>query len=116
MSSLHKPLAIPRRPLPPPRPSGDIPYSRGIDRSRRGRGRSPWVVSSERPHHHLDEIPGHLRGLADVRGFGIGERIVFLPYTREMYERAQQWMHERRLFDETRPATAYEAVVYRASE
>ncbi|HKF77507.1 MAG TPA: hypothetical protein VKF59_15310 [Candidatus Dormibacteraeota bacterium] len=63
-------------------------------------------------HHHLDAIPEHLQGLADVRGFGIGERIVFLPYTREMYERSQRWMHERGLFEEEHPTPAYETVVY----
>lgn len=63
-------------------------------------------------HHHLDEIPVHLRPLADVRSFGTGERIVFLPYTREMYERSQRWMHERALFDHERPTPAYESVVY----
>jgi NitT/TauT family transport system substrate-binding protein len=63
-------------------------------------------------HHHLEEIPEHLRDGVDVRGFGMGERIVFLPYTREMYERSQRWMHERKLFDEERPTPAYETVVY----
>ena len=63
-------------------------------------------------HHHLEEIPAHLRDQVDVRGFGMGERIVFLPYTREMYERSQRWMHERKLFDEERPTPAYETVVY----
>jgi hypothetical protein len=63
-------------------------------------------------HHHLDEIPDHLRDLADVRGFGPGERIVFLPYTRDMYERSQRWMRERHLFEEERPAATYESVVY----
>jgi len=28
----------------------------------------------------------------DVRRFGPGERIVFEPYTREIYERTQRWM------------------------
>lgn len=70
------------------------------------------VAPEKYKHHHLDEIPAHLRDLADVRGFGIGERIVFLPYTRDMYERSQRWMHERRLFDEKRPTPAYETVVY----
>jgi NitT/TauT family transport system substrate-binding protein len=63
-------------------------------------------------HHHLEEIPAHLRDGVDVRAFGMGERIVFLPYTREMYERSQRWMHERQLFDEERPMPAYETVVY----
>ena len=63
-------------------------------------------------HHHLEEIPAHLRDQVDVRGFGMGERIVFLPYTRGMYERSQRWMHERRLFDQERPTPAYGTVVY----
>jgi NitT/TauT family transport system substrate-binding protein len=63
-------------------------------------------------HHHLEEIPAHLRDGVDVRGFGMGERIVFLPYTREMYETSQRWMHERKLFDADRPTPAYETVVH----
>jgi hypothetical protein len=63
-------------------------------------------------HHHLDGIPAHLRDQVDVRGFGMGERVVFLPYTREMYERSQRWMQERRLFPDERPTPAYETVVY----
>jgi len=77
------------------------------------RAQADLDVEPERfKHHHLDEIPEHLRHLADVRGFGIGERIVFLPYTREMYERSQRWMRERRLFEEEHATPAYETVVY----
>jgi NitT/TauT family transport system substrate-binding protein len=63
-------------------------------------------------HHHLDGIPAHLRDQVDVRAFAMGERIVFLPYTREMYERSQRWMRERGLFANERPTPAYETVVY----
>jgi NitT/TauT family transport system substrate-binding protein len=35
----------------------------------------------------------------DVRRFGPGERIVFEPYTREMYERTQRWMQTWNLFE-----------------
>jgi NitT/TauT family transport system substrate-binding protein len=77
------------------------------------RAQAELDVAPERyKQHHLDDIPAHLRDMADVRGFGIGERIVFLPYTRDMYERSQRWMHERGLFDEERPTPAYESVVY----
>jgi len=37
-------------------------------------------------------MPKDMQGLADVRRFGPGERIVSQPYTREMYERAYRWM------------------------
>ena len=83
-------------------------YFRGLKRAQ-----AELDLQPERyKHHHLDGIPAHLRHLADVRGFGTGERIVFLPYTREMYEQSQRWMHERGLFDHERPTPAYESVVY----
>jgi len=39
----------------------------------------------------------------DTRLFGPGERIVFEPYTREMYEGAQEWVMERGIFEEKNP-------------
>ena len=62
-------------------------------------------------HHYLKEIPARFHDRVDVRRFGPGERVVFLPYTREMYERAQQWMQERGLFEERDSAPVYESVV-----
>ena len=50
-------------------------------------------------HHFLKEIPARFHNMIDVRRFGPGERMVFLPYTREMFNRTQNWMHERKLFD-----------------
>jgi NitT/TauT family transport system substrate-binding protein len=38
------------------------------------------------------EMPEDLAAMVDVRLFGAGERIVFEPYTKEMYERTQRWM------------------------
>ena len=39
------------------------------------------------------------------------KRVVFLPYTAEMYERSQRWMQEHRLFEERAKAPAFESVV-----
>jgi NitT/TauT family transport system substrate-binding protein len=50
-------------------------------------------------HYYTREIPERFHHLIDVRRFGPGERIAFLPYTEETYERAQEWMRERGLFD-----------------
>ena len=47
----------------------------------------------------LREIPEDLLDAADVRRFGTGERIVFEPYTREMFERTHRWMEQWDLFD-----------------
>jgi NitT/TauT family transport system substrate-binding protein len=62
-------------------------------------------------HHYLNEIPSRYHAGIDVQGFGPGERVVFLPYTEEMYERAQRWMQERGLFDERGAIPDYESVV-----
>jgi NitT/TauT family transport system substrate-binding protein len=43
-------------------------------------------------HYYARELPSDLAALVDVRRFGPGERIVFEPYTREIYERTQRWM------------------------
>jgi NitT/TauT family transport system substrate-binding protein len=62
-------------------------------------------------HYYLKEIPERYHDQIDVRCFGPGERVVFLPYTQEMYERSQQWMRERRLFEEQATTAPYESVV-----
>jgi hypothetical protein len=45
-------------------------------------------------------VPETYRGQVDVRSFGTGERIVFLPYTREVFAATQEWVQGRHLFPE----------------
>ncbi|HET6316764.1 MAG TPA: hypothetical protein VFG86_09915 [Chloroflexota bacterium] len=49
-------------------------------------------------HFWLREMPDDLREIADPRRFGPGERIVFEPYTREMFEQTHRWMMTWDLF------------------
>jgi NitT/TauT family transport system substrate-binding protein len=42
-------------------------------------------------HYHARAVPEKYRDQVDVRTFGTGERIVFLPYTREVFAATQQW-------------------------
>jgi ABC-type nitrate/sulfonate/bicarbonate transport system substrate-binding protein len=51
-------------------------------------------------HYHLRAVPEKYRGQVDVRSFGTGERIVFLPYTREVFAATQEWVQGRQLFPE----------------
>jgi hypothetical protein len=46
-----------------------------------------------------------------VRLFSPGERIVFLPYTEEMYAKTQAWIQQRGLFEGQAPAVDYAASV-----
>jgi NitT/TauT family transport system substrate-binding protein len=50
-------------------------------------------------HYHLRSVPEKYREQVDVRAFGTGERIVFLPYTREVFTETQQWIEAHQLFD-----------------
>jgi hypothetical protein len=62
-------------------------------------------------HLYLNEIPDRYKQKVDVRRFSTGERIVFLPYTAEMYAKAQAWMQERGLFEERPASLDYAAAV-----
>jgi NitT/TauT family transport system substrate-binding protein len=50
-----------------------------------------------RPDRYLEywvrELPDDIAELVDFRRFGPGERIVFEPYTKEMYDVTQEWMN-----------------------
>ena len=50
-------------------------------------------------HYFADLIPDRYRDRIDVRRFAVGERIVFLPYTRQTFQSTQDWIHERGIFD-----------------
>src|SRR5207249_4654408 len=63
-------------------------------------------------HYYLREMADEFKNLVDVRAFGPGERLVFEPYTREIYEKTHRWMLRLRLFDGEQAAEAnYEAAV-----
>ena len=55
-------------------------------------------------HYHLRAVPEKYRDQVDVRAFGTGERIVFLPYTREVFAATQHWTEAHHIFPE-RPGT-----------
>jgi NitT/TauT family transport system substrate-binding protein len=49
-------------------------------------------------HYYLREMADEFRPLVDVRAFGPGERMVFEPYTQEVYEQTHRWMKKLELF------------------
>ena len=77
------------------------------------RAQSDIDVEPERyKHYFLNEIPERFHDKMDVRRFGIGERVVQLPYTKETFEKTQAWMHARNLFDAAADAgVSYEEAV-----
>jgi len=59
-------------------------------------------------HYHLRAVPEKYRERVDVRAFGTGERIVFLPYTREVFAATQQWTEAHNLFSGPVPSAGYD--------
>jgi NitT/TauT family transport system substrate-binding protein len=59
-------------------------------------------------HYHQRAVPEKYRDQVDVRAFGTGERIVFLPYTREVFTQTQQWIESHQLFAEVSTQAGYD--------
>jgi NitT/TauT family transport system substrate-binding protein len=57
-------------------------------------------------HHHLQAVPRKYQDKVDVRAFGTGERIVFLPYTRDVFTATQEWTQAHDLFPGSSLVTA----------
>jgi hypothetical protein len=51
-------------------------------------------------HYYKEEFPERFRDQMDTRLFGPGERIVFEPYSREMFTHSQQWISEHKIFQD----------------
>jgi NitT/TauT family transport system substrate-binding protein len=63
-------------------------------------------------HYYLREMADEFKPLVDVRAFGPGERIVFEPYTQEVYEQTHRWMRKLELFPQEQLGEAnYQAAV-----
>ena len=59
-------------------------------------------------HYHLRSVPEKYQDKVDVRAFGTGERIVFLPYTREVFAQTQQWIETHELFAKATGQAGYD--------
>jgi NitT/TauT family transport system substrate-binding protein len=83
-------------------------YFRGLRKAQRDLD----LEQEEYKKYYLREMPEELALMVDVRRFGPGERIVFEPYTKEMYEQTQAWMKSWDLLDAgLTPGARYDDVI-----
>jgi len=83
-------------------------YFRGLQRAQRDIDAEPELYK----HYFLREVDPAYHPMIDVRGFGVGERIVFEPYTRDVYESTYHWMESAGLFPDGQKGEAdYETAV-----
>ena len=80
------------------RENADLEDVRKYFRALRRAQRDIDVAPERYLHYYLREVPAKYHGLVDVRKFGPGERIVFEPYSQEVFERTHRWIEELGLF------------------
>jgi NitT/TauT family transport system substrate-binding protein len=75
-------------------PEDAAAYFRALQRAQRDIDLEPERYK----YYLLQELPERFHALVDVRAFGPGERLIFEPYTLEMFERTHRWMEQLQLF------------------
>jgi NitT/TauT family transport system substrate-binding protein len=77
-------------------------YFRALQRAQRDID----VEHQKYTHYYLREMADEFKPLVDVRAFGPGERLVFEPYTQQVYEQTHRWMKTMQLFPNEQLAEA----------
>ena len=77
-----------------PDPEDVRKYFRALRRAQRDIDLRPELHT----HHYAKEFPPRFRSEIDTRRWGPGERIVFEPYTRQVFEESFKWIAEREIF------------------
>jgi hypothetical protein len=79
-----------------PDPEDVQKYFRALRRAQRDIDLRPELYT----HYYRREFPRRFLGEMDTRRWGPGERLVFEPYTREVYEDAFRWIAEHKIFED----------------
>jgi ABC-type nitrate/sulfonate/bicarbonate transport system substrate-binding protein len=88
-------------------------YFRALRRAQRDIDLRPELYT----HYYRNEFPARFREAMDTRRWGPGERLVFEPYTKEVFEQSFEWIAQRKLFPEAgMGAGRYEEAVLSLAE
>jgi hypothetical protein len=71
-------------------------YYRALRRAQRDIDLRPELYT----HYYRNEFPEKFHDLIDTRRWGPGERIVFEPYSKEVFDDSFAWISERNIFPE----------------
>ena len=81
-----------------PQPEDVRRYFRALRRAQRDIDLRPELYT----HYYKNEFPERFHPMMDTRRWGPGERIVFEPYTREVFERSFEWIGQHNIFPEAK--------------
>jgi hypothetical protein len=71
-------------------------YYRALRRAQRAIDLRPELYT----HYYRNEFPERFHAQMDTRRWGPGERIVFEPYTKEVFEESFAWIAKREIFED----------------
>jgi NitT/TauT family transport system substrate-binding protein len=70
------------------------------------------VAKEQYQHYLLDQMAAKYHDIYNPRASGIGERLVFEPYTKDTFDRTHKWMLDWEIFGEDQVGhSSYEEVV-----
>ena len=72
-------------------------YYRALRRAQRDIDLRPELYT----HYYKKEFPARFVPMMDTRRWGPGERIVFEPYSREVFEESRKWIADHGIFADT---------------
>jgi hypothetical protein len=83
-------------------------FFRGLRRAQRDIDLRPDLYT----HYYRNEFPVRFHPLMDTRRWGPGERLVFEPYTKEVFEETSRWIEAHGIFPDGSPGTCrYEQAI-----
>jgi hypothetical protein len=77
-----------------PAPEDIKRYFRALKKAQRDIDLRPELYT----HYYKNEFPDRFHAAMDTRRWGPGERIVFEPYSREVYEQSFEWIEKHGIF------------------
>jgi ABC-type nitrate/sulfonate/bicarbonate transport system substrate-binding protein len=82
-------------------------FFRALQRAQRDIDLRPELYT----HYYTREFPVRWHAMMDTRRWGPGERIVFEPYTKQVFEETFRWIEERNIFPDGLGSKQYETSV-----
>ena len=82
-------------------------YFRALQRAQRDIDLRPDLYT----HYYTREFPVRWHAIMDTRRWGPGERIVFEPYTKQVFDETFKWIEERNIFPDGLGSKQYETSV-----
>lgn len=64
-------------------------------------------------HYYRNEFPERFHSTMDTRRWGPGERLVFEPYSKEVFDETFKWIEQHHIFDDGLGCGVYEEAVVR---